>query len=185
LSSLKTHALGHGGILIAATVLSLLVASGGAGSGTFTYAMALVGAAIAGIAFSTLIHEWFHLGGAKVAGACYTIPKKVGLFVFEYDFENNSLPQFNIMSWAGQIGSWLTVGALALLLDTSNPVLAMIVSGALASAAFGTAIEWPVLQRSQTSGDPLAELSKIDRTILLRSFAIGLSSGYICWLMLR
>ena len=76
------------------------------------------------------------------------------------------------------------ISALALLVDTSNPVQAMIVCGALASAVFGAAIEWPVLRRSQASGDPLAELSKIDLTVLLRSFALALTAGAVCWLML-
>ena len=46
------------------------------------------------------------------------------------------------------------------------------------------AIECPVLRRTGLSGDPLAELSKIDVSVLLRSLAVGIVAGVIAWYLL-
>lgn len=144
--------------------------------------LAVITAIIAGATVSLVIHEWLHFAGAKAAGAAYKVPEKFGLFVFDFDYASNNLRQFNIMSWSGQLGSVVIVLGLLWLIPLDNSGRVVLVAAAVGNAAFGAAIEWPVLKRAQISGDPLAELSKIDTNVLMRSFLIGVGAGMAFWL---
>lgn len=146
--------------------------------------LAVVTAALAGVLVSTVVHEWSHLAGVVVSGSAYKVPNKFGLFVYDFDFENNSIRQFNIMSLAGQAGSWAAVIALYLLIPLDNPGRVMLVCAAIGSAVFGGVIEWPVIRRTQVSGKPLEELSKIDDNAFKRGATLGLASGLGLWLLL-
>jgi len=146
-------------------------------------ALSVLLAAIAGLAVSTVVHEWSHFAGAIASGSSYSVPKKFGFFVYDFDFEKNSLRQFNLMSLAGQAGSWLTVLTLWYLLPMDNSGRVMLVCGAVGSAIFGGMIEWPVLKRAQISGEPFAELSKIDSAVLKRSAIGGIGGTALLWLL--
>ena len=133
-----------------------------------------VGAAlVAGVVVSTLIHEWFHFIGAISAGASYSIPSKLGLFVFDYDFEKNSLNQFFSMSVGGQIGGLLAVILLFIFLPMDNSGRIMLVSAAIGSAVFAGFIEWPVIMRARISREPQQELKKINQTTLCHRNTCG------------
>ena len=144
-------------------------------------ALNIVVAAVAGAITTTLVHEWFHFLGARLAGASYSVPTALGLFVYDFDYQANSLRQFNVMSVSGQLGSWLTVLALWSALPMDTPGRVMLVSGAVTSALFAGFVELPVLRRAQRSGDPLAELSKIDQKVLARSGFTALVGGFLMW----
>jgi hypothetical protein len=144
-------------------------------------ALCVVLAVVTGALITTLVHEWAHLLGARLAGAAYRIPGKYGLFVYDFDFEKNNLRQFNAMSLAGQAGSWVTVFAFWSVLPMDTPGRVMLVGGAVASAIFAGLVELPVLKRVQSSGNPLAELSLIDTGVLRRSAAGGLAAGLLVW----
>ncbi len=144
--------------------------------------LSVLTAAIAGAVVSTVIHEWFHLAGARYSGATYKIPEKPGLFIYDWDFGKNSEQQFNTMSYAGQLGSLLAVILLFVLVPIDNAGRAMLIAGAIGSGLFGASIEWPVLQRTKLSHDPLAELSKITPEVFKRSLSIGVGGGLLTWL---
>ncbi|MEM0955182.1 MAG: hypothetical protein AAGI24_13650 [Pseudomonadota bacterium] len=141
-------------------------------------------AILAGVAVATVIHEWCHLLGAKLGGANYKIPEKLGLFVYDYDFSSNTLSQFNAMSLAGQFGSWLSVAGLALLIPGDNPGRDMLVCAAVGAAVYAGIIELPPLKRAQISGDPLAELSRIDQSVLTRA-GIGAVAAILLLLFIK
>ncbi len=136
-------------------------------------------AIVAGVAIATVIHEWFHLLGAKVGGASYKIPEKLGLFIYDYDYSANNLSQFTTMSIAGQLGSWLSVIGLYLLIPGDNAGRDMLVSAAVGAAVYAGIIEFPPLRRAQASGDPLAELSKIDKAVLNQAAVGAISAAVI------
>ncbi|MEH6581650.1 MAG: hypothetical protein V7754_06905 [Halioglobus sp.] len=146
--------------------------------------LSIATAIVAGVVVSTLVHEWFHYAGAKFSGASYKIPEKVGLFVYDFDFRKSTEAQFNTMSYAGQVGSWVAVIGLFLLVPIDNSGRAMLVAAAIGSAVFGAAIEWPVLQRTRESHDPLEELKKITPDVFKRCLFIGLGSGTVVWLVI-
>ncbi len=132
---------------------------------------------LAGLATTTLVHEWFHLLGARLCAATYDIPLRVGLFVYEWSFEKNTLRQFLTMSVAGSVGGALSVALLWLSLPADTAGRTALLAAALGSFAFGSAVEWPVLRRARRSGDPFGELSKIDAGVLGRCFGIALLVG--------
>ena len=139
---------------------------------------------LAGVTTATLVHEWFHYLGALYSGGQFDIPQRQGLFVYDWDFRSNSLRQFFKMSVAGSIGSVLAV----LLLWTAIPAdtwgRAALRAAAIASVVYAAQIEWPVIRRARSSGDPLAELMKIDKQLLSRSFIVAGIAGIVMMLVL-
>jgi hypothetical protein len=136
----------------------------------------------AGFAVTTVFHEWSHLIGAGLSGGRFDIPQHVSFFVYDWKFEHNTVRQFYIMSIAGSVGGVLSVVLLALAVSPDTPGRVALVAGAVASFAFGSIIEWPVLRRTLSSGKPLDELSKIDRGVLLKALlGSGLAAFLACW----
>jgi hypothetical protein len=138
--------------------------------------LSLITALLAGLAVTTVVHEWAHYLGARYAKAQYKPAKRAGFFIFDYDFAANNLAQFRSMSLAGQFGSWLAVGLIYLSIPTDNPGRIMLLSAAIGAAIYAGYIELPVIRRAQLSGDPLAELSKIDTTVLRNAGVWGFAS---------
>lgn len=142
-------------------------------------------AVVAGIVIATLVHEWFHYFGARFSKASIRIPKRQGVFVYRWDFGSNSTDQFLIMSIAGSIGSVLAVILLWSAVPSDTLARAVLLSAAVASFIYSVLIEWPVIKRVRVSGDPLAELSKIDKPLLNRSFLISALSGIVLAVVLN
>lgn len=139
--------------------------------------LSVITALLVGISVSTLIHEWFHLLGARWSGGAYHIPAKPGLFVYDWHFADNDVGQFYKMSVAGSVGGAVAVLLLWYALPIVSPGRAAVLAGAVASFVFAAVIEWPVLSRTRDSGDPLAELSKITPSVLLRALLAGIAAG--------
>jgi hypothetical protein len=139
---------------------------------------------IAGVVTSNLIHEWFHLLGAWRSGGNYEIPEKLSLFVYDWTFSSNNVAQFKTMSIAGSLGSVVAIILLWVSIPADTAGRTALVAASIGSLGFAAAIEWPVLRRVQASGDPLAELSKIDLQVLRRSAGVGVAVGAISWLFL-
>ncbi|MFT4517726.1 MAG: hypothetical protein ACI9JM_000103 [Halioglobus sp.] len=147
--------------------------------------LAVATAFVAGITIATLIHEWFHYLGARRSGGAYIIPRKLSLFVFDWNFEANNVSQFFTMSIAGSIG-----GAVAVLLlwngvpaDTLGR--ATLRAAAVGAFVFAAIIEWPVIQRTRTSQQPMEELAKIDQQVLTRAFVGGMAAIVVLTMMLH
>lgn len=134
-------------------------------------------AALAGITIATLVHEWFHYFGARFSRARIHIPTRQGLFVYHWDFGSNGAGQFLVMSVAGSIGGLLAIILVWTTVPADTLGRAVLRSAAVASVIYSAMIEWPVIQRTRFSGDPLAELSKIDRPLLTRSFVVASLAG--------
>jgi hypothetical protein len=146
--------------------------------------LSILTAVIAGLVVSTVIHEWFHFAGAKFGGSSYTIPAKIGFFVYDYDYKNSSIRQFYIMSLAGQLGSVVAIFGIYSMIPMDTSGRFMLLSAAVGSAVFGGSIEWPVILRTRDSGNPLAELSKITPTVFGRSLSFGVISGLLFFFIL-
>jgi len=136
--------------------------------------LGVVSGALAGIAVANLVHEWFHFLGALFVRGRYTVPDKIGLFLYDWDFERNNVRQFEIMSVAGSIGGLFAIYFLWNAVPSDSTGRAALHAGAMASFVFAAFIEWPVLHRTRHSGKPLEELSKINGRVLTRSFALAL-----------
>ncbi len=148
---------------------------------TLANGLSMAVAALVGITWTTVVHEWLHLAGATLAGASITPAQRYTLLVYDYDYASNSMTQFNVMSVAGQLGSWIAVFALAWLVPPDNAGRAMLVAGAVASAIFAAGVELPPLFRAQRSGDPFAELSKITPGVLGLSGLLAFTVAGVVW----
>ncbi|HEY7776612.1 MAG TPA: hypothetical protein VIC02_08730 [Kineobactrum sp.] len=168
-------ALAHAGVVILllglfAAADSWYILSGLALAGL----LSIVTGALAGIAISTLVHEWFHFIGARVVRGRYSRVRRINLFAFDWDFKANSRGQFLAMSYAGTLGSVIAIALLLATIPADAPGRVTLLAATFGSLAFAGAIEWPVLGRVHAGGDPLAELSRITPRVLLTSAVIGL-----------
>jgi hypothetical protein len=178
-------AVGH--LLIGAATLALWAAADAWQSVTGLFAGAVLSVLLAvpaGVVFSTLVHEWCHFLGARLAGASYRVPARFGLFVFDFDYRANGVERFRLMSYGGQAGSVLAVLLLWLALPLDTAGRAMLLSAAIGSGVFGALIEWPVLARVGAGAEPLAALGEIDKALLYRSAATGSAVTLGLWLLL-
>lgn len=152
---------------------------------TFASVLGLITGVIAGVVMTSVIHEWFHFLGARVSGGSYNIPKKVGIFIYDWHYERNSVRQFFIMSIAGSVGGALAVFLLWNSVPADTLGRASLLGAAFAAFVYAAIIEWPVLKRTRESREPFAELSKIDEGVLMRAFYIALIVGVVVtWLLL-
>jgi len=174
-------------LLVAMLVLSLWAAADAWQAVTglgLSGLLSVLTAFLAGFVLGTLVHEWGHFVGARVAGASYTIPGKPGLFLFNFDFSRNSASQFLTMSYGGQLGGALAVLLLWLAVPTDTAGRTMLVAAAGGAAVFAAAIEWPVIRAVRAGGEPGAALGKIDRSVLQGSALKGLLATALFWLLL-
>jgi len=131
-----------------------------------------------GVVTAAIFHEWFHLIGAKIGRSAYTIPRKSGVFIFEWNFAKNSVGKFYIMSVSGSIGGLLSVFILSKALpDTGMDYNNTVLVAAFSAFVFGAAIEWPVLYRTLSSKDPYTELEKTTPRVLIFSLLIAILFG--------
>ena len=135
----------------------------------------------AGFVFTSEVHEWFHYLGAKFSGGAYTTPEKMGFFVYDWNFENNTVSQFFTMSIAGTVGSLVGLYFLFTWLPQDTVGRVAIIAGGAASLGCAASIEWPVLLRTRQSREPFQELAKTDQQVLTRSTVIGAVVALITW----
>ncbi|MEP1472852.1 MAG: hypothetical protein ABJK25_17895 [Halieaceae bacterium] len=135
----------------------------------------------AGFVFTSEVHEWFHYLGAKFSGGDYSTPDKMGFFVYDWNFEKNTVNQFFTMSIAGTVGSLVGLYSLFTWLPQDTVGRVAIIAGGAASLGFAAAIEWPVLMRTRQSREPFQELAKTDQQVLTRSTVIGAVVALITW----
>ncbi|MFK7976520.1 MAG: hypothetical protein AB8C02_10310 [Halioglobus sp.] len=145
----------------------------------FASVLGVITGLIAGVVMTSVIHEVFHLLGAQVSGGAYRIPPKVGIFLYDWQFERNSVDQFFVMSIAGSVGGAISVILLWNAVPADTIGRATLRGAAVAAFVYAAIIEWPVLQRTRRTREPLAELSKIDEKVLMRSLYGGLIAGVI------
>ena len=139
---------------------------------------------IAGVVTVNLAHEWFHYLGAKLSSSTYTLKNTPGYFIFDWDFEKNDLRQFYAMSIGGTLGGALALMAVFNMVDANNAGRCALIASAVASFAFASIIEWPVLARTRHSRNPQAELFKLSPSVLARAAAGGAIFGVAGWMLL-
>lgn len=146
--------------------------------------LSLLTGLIAGFITVGLAHEWFHFLGARYAGGTYTVNAKPGLFIFDWNFQENSVRQFFTMSIAGSVGSASGLFLLWLATSPDNVGRISLIAGAAASLVFAAIVEWPVLRRTRQSRDPMKELSKITPAVLKQAAMGSAVAGVLCWIAL-
>lgn len=168
-------------LLVGLLVLSLFAAavSWSTVSGlALASALSVVTGALAGITLSTLVHEWFHYAGARLSGASFQVPEKLGLFLYDWHYEKNDQRQFITMSAAGSVGGFLSLLFLWFAVPTDNWGGAALRAGVIASIVFAAMVEWPVVRQVRRGADPFTELATIPGR-LQRCFIVAGVAGIL------
>lgn len=137
---------------------------------------AVATALIAGWVIASLLHEWGHYLGAKLARSKAQRINMPGLLSLRYtfDLEKNSLGQFTAMGVAGNIAHWGVFVAALLLLPMSTLAQTAFVSATLAFAIFGSIVEWPIIARTLLRKvEPIQAFAHINGRFLLRHQVYG------------
>ncbi len=144
-------------------------------------AVALANAAIAAIVLVSLVHEWGHYAGARLAGAeAPVFPKPVRYFFL---FDRNDRRQFLWMSAGGILAPWALVVLAVLCVPIDNASRAMLLAALVARAVQIAVFEVPVALNTAQGAEPRAELERqVKAGGLVRGRWIGLAAGALVWL---
>ena len=172
----------------AALILAGLALFGGAEAWAAASGLALAqvvavgNALVAGWVIASLLHEWGHYAGAKLARAAAPRVKPPGFSFFRYrfDLEKNSLGQFTAMSLGGNVAHWGVFAAAFLLLPMATLAQSGFVAATFAFAVFASVIEWPIIARTNWRGlQPIQAFGHIDRSFIRRHYVIGGVGGLL------
>ena len=173
-----------GGQLVkdAALILAGLALFGGAEAWAAASGLALAqvvavgNALVAGWVIASLLHEWGHYAGAKLARAVAPRVKPPGFSFFRYNFDlnKNSLGQFTAMSLGGNVAHWGVFAAAFLLLPMATLAQSGFVAATFAFAVFASVIEWPIIARTRFGGlAPSKAFAHINQSFIRRHYVIG------------
>ena len=148
---------------IAALALFLLWAAADAWYGTTGLMIAsmisVIMALVAGSWLASIIHEWGHFAGARLAGSYSPIvPEVRGIFMFGFNMEKNNRNQFLAMSMGGPIANWLFVIAIFSFIPMDNLGRAALLAMAFARAVSVCIFELPIINNVMNGGDPQTEI---------------------------
>lgn len=148
--------------------------------------MATVASVVFGIALALIVHEWCHFAGARAVGAISPVKAKPALLMFDFDYTNNSVRQFLVMSIGGSVGNWLLVLLVALLIPVESASRAMLLAVTVAMAVYVAVLEWPIIaavRRGVAPGTALAEgFSKPG--VFRRANTVGVATAVLLWWLL-
>ena len=172
----------------AALILAGLALFGGAEAWASVSGLAIAqivavgNALVAGWIIASMLHEWGHYAGAKLARAAAprVRPPGFSLFRYRFDLEGNSLGQFTAMSIGGNLAHWAVFAAAFLLLPMSTLAQSGFVGATFAFAVFASVIEWPIIARTNWGGLPPSNaFAHINRSFLRRHYVIGGIGGLL------
>jgi hypothetical protein len=103
-------------LALVAALWAVLLGSAPEGRAAYVALSVLCAVAVTGLGY--LAHEWGHLLGAIAAGAAFELPERAfeSPFLFRFDRDRSSRPQFFAMALGGFAASIATVVAFLLLL---------------------------------------------------------------------
>jgi len=148
-------------------------------------AVAIANAFIAAYITTSIVHEWGHLAGARLAGAKSPVHEKPVnyFFMFDFPFDANDTRQFVWMSWGGILAPWLLVVATLLFVPIDSISRATLLAVLAARAAAVVFFEVPITLRAARGGDPRVELGRqVAGGGLDSSFKLGWAVGAVVWL---
>jgi hypothetical protein len=149
------------------------------------YIVSVGNALIAGFVIASIVHEWGHFSGARLAGSISPVlPNPVRFFfMFNFDMQTNSNRQFLTMSIGGPAANWLLVVLLLILLPVDTASQALLIATVTGIAVNVSLFEIPVIVRTWTSEQPQKELSDQLAGAGLKTLP-GVVVGGLVWLVL-
>lgn len=148
--------------------------------------MAAVASVVFGMVLSLIAHEWCHFAGARASGAISPVKAKPALFMFDFDYANNSQRQFLTMSVGGSLGNWLLVLLVAWLIPIDSASRALLLAVAVALAVYVAVLEWPIIAAVRRGTAPGAALAEGFGTpgVFRRANTAGVVTALLLWWLL-
>ena len=150
-------------------------------------AVAVANAVIAGFVLTSVLHEWGHFVGARLAGAFAPVLEKPRqyFFMFDFPFDRNDERQFVWMSLGGILVPWLLVLLALVLVPIDTASRAMLLAVLVGRAVFVSVFEVPVVARTLGGGAPQAELVRQLKAGALKTGRnVGIAVAALVWLAL-
>lgn len=134
---------------------------------------------------ASIIHEWGHFTGARLAGSYSPIvPKVTGIFMFGFNYQKNSTSQFLSMSLGGPVANWLLVLLIFTLIPLDSAGRAALLAMAFAKAISVCVFEVPIMLAVMNGADPEASVDKqLANGAGDRGTVLGYLSGAVVWFM--
>jgi hypothetical protein len=150
------------------------------------FIVSLGNALIAGFVVASIVHEWGHLVGARLAGSISPVLEQPVryFFMFNFNMEKNSVGQFLSMSVAGPLVNWLLVLLLLVLIPMDTASQALIVATVTGIAVNVSLFEVPVILRTRTSGEPQQELASQMSSVGVQTLPGIVVGGIVALLLL-
>ncbi|MEM6999361.1 MAG: hypothetical protein AAF529_01150 [Pseudomonadota bacterium] len=143
-------------------------------------AVALGNAIAAGTVIASILHEWGHYAGARLAGANAPVlakPRRL-YFMFDFDMQANSKDQFLSMSLGGIIANWAVVLVLLVLIPLTSLAAALLVAVTLAKAVNVSLFEVPIVMQVREGAEPETALNT-----RLKEYGLRQTPGWLAGLL--
>ena len=147
--------------------------------------LSVIMALVAGAWLSSLVHEWGHFTGARLAKSYSPIvPEIRGVFMFGFNHAKNERNQFLSMSLGGPIANWSLVLLILLTLPMDNLGRAALLGITTAKAISVCIFELPIISRVMNGADPEAEIeTQLNNGSQDKGTVIGYLVGGLVWLI--
>lgn len=182
--SLGRQALAHGGIALLLVAL-LLAAHAWTGTGPAAYLLAAWGF-LTGLALSHIVHEWCHFLGATAARSALSLKPRIHPLFFDYDFAQNTRPQFLCLSIGGLLGNVLLLSLALLFAGSQSAVMIAFLAAVAGQLVFVLMLELPVSMGVMAGRDPLRTLEQHfgqGGPLFLRAGIGGLATAALVFLL--
>lgn len=181
---LKSVASRHGAIVLAAITLWGAADAWASDTGwLLAESVALLNALFAGTIIASILHEWGHFAGARLAGAVSPVLKEpVSFFMFNFRYDLNTNGQFLAMSMGGPFANWMLALVLFLLLPLSTWPQALLFATTIAIAVSVSVFEFPIIKRAMYGEDPREVVEQRQREAGDTPRLTGIVVGGIVWL---
>ncbi len=146
--------------------------------------LSVITALVAGTWLSSLVHEWGHFTGARLAKSYSPIvPEVKGVFMFGFNHARNTRNQFLAMSLGGPIANWSLVIAILVFIPMDNLGRAALLGITFAKAVSVCVFELPIISRVMNGADPQTEIDvQLRNGSGDRGQVLGYLSGALVWL---
>jgi hypothetical protein len=152
---------------------------------TLALILSVITALVAGSWLASIIHEWGHFTGARLAKSYAPIvPEVKGVFMFGFNHAKNNRNQFIAMSLGGPIANWLLVLMVFFFIPMDNLGRVTLLAVVFAKAVSVCLFELPIISRVMNGAEPEAEIeAQLANGSQDRGAVLGYLSGTLVWVV--
>ncbi len=149
----------------------------------FAALLAALDGAVVGYVLAKLAHEWGHFAGARWGGGIAPTRAIDSLFpIFDLDITRSTDSAFRAMSVGGNLGHWLVVLILGIVIPLDTAGRLALLAGAVSFAVSASTTEFPIIQRAYAGASPAESFRGLTGEKLRRNRWIGAAAGLVLFL---